>query len=78
LQNVSNVVAKITPNKPFSYFTKKYSITDSDLWTTPRTLDNFVYKLANIQVLKEGVLYRQGSYISSNWKPSWLVLTGKF
>jgi len=75
LQNISNVVTKLTPNKPFSYFTKKYSITSSDLWTTPRTLENFVYKLSNIKVLKEGVLYRRGSYISSNWKPSWVVLT---
>ncbi|ORX70378.1 hypothetical protein BCR32DRAFT_272401 [Anaeromyces robustus] len=75
LQNVSNVVQTITPNKPFSYFTKKYSITSSDLWTTPRTLENFTYKLSNIKILKEGVIYRRGNYISSNWKPSWLVLT---
>ncbi|ORX60817.1 hypothetical protein BCR36DRAFT_340691 [Piromyces finnis] len=75
LQNTSNVGNMVTPNKPFSYFTKKYSITSSDLWTTQRTLDNFVYKLVNVKILKEGVLYRQGNYISSNWKPSWLVLT---
>jgi len=78
LQNISNVVTKLTPNKPFSYFTKKYSITASDLWTTPRTIDNFVYRVANITVLKEGVLYRRGSYFTSNWKPAWVVLTGKF
>jgi len=75
LQNISNVVTKLTPNKPFSYFTKKYSITASDLWTTPRTIDNFVYRVSNIKVLKEGVLYRRGSYFTSNWKPSWVVLT---
>jgi len=75
LQNISNVVTQLTPNKPFSYFTKKYSITSSDLWTTPRTIDNFVYKISNIHINREGVVYRQGSYFTSNWKPSWLVLT---
>jgi len=75
LQNVSNEIMNMTPNKPFSYFTKKYSIASNNLWTTTRTIDNFVYKILNIHILREGVVYRQGSYFSSNWKPSWLVLT---
>jgi len=75
LQNISNIMTQLTPDEPFSYFTKKYGVTSSNLWVTPRTIDNFVYKISNIQILREGVVYRQGSYISSNWKPSWLVLT---
>lgn len=60
---------------PFQDFDRRYQITNSEIWSKERTLDNFNYKINPHSVIKEGVLYRQAEIRSSHWKPAWVVLT---
>ncbi|TPX34796.1 hypothetical protein SeLEV6574_g08249 [Synchytrium endobioticum] len=49
--------------------------TERGVWNTPRTLDGFPYSPTSTAVLKSGVLFRQGHFRKSIWRPCWVVLT---
>jgi hypothetical protein len=79
IQNNSNHAAadvtQIISPAPFADFSEKYNFTNEKLWKRVRKVEDFPYKLTNIDVIKEGLLYLPSVLIKNRWFPTMAVLT---
>jgi hypothetical protein len=79
IQNHSKLAAadvtQILSPAPFAEFLQKYNFTNVKLWKTVRKIEDFPYKLTNINVIKEGLLYLPSTLIKNRWFPTMAVLT---
>lgn len=58
-----------------SSFITKTATMNEPSWTIERTLDNFPYKIAEIEIIKSGFMHRPGKFRKSNWKSALFVLS---
>ncbi|TPX31205.1 hypothetical protein SmJEL517_g05428 [Synchytrium microbalum] len=68
--------ASLDPTKEIRDFGISMEIdTPNGIWNTPRTLQDFPYSPISTEVIKSGMLFRQGTIRKHIWKPVWVVLT---
>ncbi|KAJ3057070.1 hypothetical protein HK097_001039 [Rhizophlyctis rosea] len=77
ISNLTTTLTAIPSESQFLNFSVRHLLTHphTDLYTRPRSLPTFPYQVREIQIQRQGILYRPGAVRKNAWKPVVAVLT---